>query len=241
MVRHETFAQAIVDGLHQAINGGSSTGNATSTIKSNLQSLNTALFGSSTLGTQLQIAAIPTDDLSKDNITDLGDVYAAHVDAIGSGATMVRQSTGKVTMTTNGGAVALPANLFDYNSITSPDITPSLTDGKFTVSLDGWYHCEMCIMVNLTVATNLWKVCPVLLSNGPMGNRYGNDAQSQNSATWAPRWIKSSFEVYLLAGNYVRAGFDGVNGTGTVTNFFTGEATGSQCYFSISLSNRSLA
>ncbi len=410
-VRHETFAQAVIDNLHQAVNGGSTTGNAPSTIKSNLQTLNTNLFGTSTTGTTLASSAIATggisnthlaagavtstkiatagvtgahiassavgsshiaaaavgstqiatngvtgahiaanavgstqiatngvtgahiassavgsshiasgavgatalaaagitggkiasnavgsthivangvtgahiatnavgsaqiangavgssqiatngvtgahiannavgaaqiilSQLTKSNITDLGKVYDAHVDAIGSGATMVRTSTGTVNMTTNGGAVALPASLFNSNVVTSADITASLTDGKFTVSLEGWYYCELCIMVNLTIATALWKCCPVLLSNGPTGNRYGNDAQSQNSATWAPRWIKSSFEVYLQAGNYVRAGYDAVNSSGTVSNFFTGEASGAQCYFSISLSNRSLA
>lgn len=65
--------QGIVDNIHQAVNGGSGTGNAVTTVKSNLQSIFSNLFGSSSLGTTLQDAALP--DITRAQSSDLQDHF----------------------------------------------------------------------------------------------------------------------------------------------------------------------
>jgi hypothetical protein len=74
--------QSITDGVYQGVNGGSSTGNALSSIKSSLQgffgssgswsTLLSSLFGGSSIGSALQTSAIP--NITKAMSTDLQSV-----------------------------------------------------------------------------------------------------------------------------------------------------------------------
>lgn len=231
--------QTVADALVNVHTGGSSTGNAMDAFVTHLQGVWNDLFGVSTPQPVLQDSAIP--NITKDMSTDLDAIYTAHVDAVGSGACMVRTSTATVTISTGGTVRNLPTSFFGTNTVSSADITSDLTNAKFTVSLDGWYRCDLCLKTNSTGFTNAWNFAPVLLKNGSAA-KYGNDGFDAGAGGGAnSRYIASSFEVYLVAGDYVQAGFNADNGTGTISNFLTGEATGTQSYFSISLSNRSLA
>lgn len=233
-----TDLQSTIDNVHQAVNGGSSTGNAASSVKTNMQSIFSNLFGSTTLGTVIKNAAIP--DITKDMSTDLDALYTAHTDAIGSGAVIVRTSTSNVTISnSNDGPVYFPTSFFGVNSISSADITVDTASGGFEVSLEGWYRVDLCFKINAGVSA-IWNICPVIFKNGSV-YRYGADGCSQSTGSVRLRTIMSSFEVYLEAGDNVLAGYDATNATGTISNVLTGESTGTQSYFSISLSNRSLA
>lgn len=188
----------------------------------------------------LNILRIPTNDLTKDNIADLGDVYTAHVDAVGSGATMVRTSSSNVTISnSNTGPVVLPASFFGVNLVSSADITVDLTNGAYSVSLDGWYRIDIAYKINAGVSA-IWNICPVVFVNGSVA-KYMNDGCSQSTGGVRLRTIHDSTELYLESGDIIRAGYDAENATGTISNVLTGESSGTQCYFSISLTNRSLA
>ena len=60
-----TDLQATIDNVHQAVNGGSTTGNIVTTIKTNLQTLFSNLFGQTSVATVLTGGAIPSLDSSK--------------------------------------------------------------------------------------------------------------------------------------------------------------------------------
>ncbi len=239
VLREQTKIQKLADALVNVHTGGSSSGNPIDGFVTHLQNVWQDLFGHTTPQSVLQDSAIP--DITKDMSSDLDALYTAHVDAVGSGACMVRTSTATVTISTGGTVRNLPTSFFGTNTVSSADITSDLTNAKFTVSLDGWYRCDLCLKTNSTGFTNAWNFAPVLLKNGSAA-KYGNDGFDAGAGGGAnSRYIASSFEVYLVAGDYVQAGFNADNGTGTISNFLTGEATGTQSYFSISLSNRSLA
>lgn len=192
-----------------------------------------------TTGT-LPIGQVPTGSLDKNNISDLGTLYTAHSDAVGSGATIVRTSTSNVTISNaNTGPVYFPTSFFGVNAISSADITVDTASGGFEVSLEGWYRVDLCFKINAGVSA-IWNICPVVFKNGSV-YKYGADGCSQSTGSVRLRTIMSSFEVYLEAGDNVLAGYDAENATGTISSVLTGEASGTMSYFSISLTNRSLA
>jgi len=77
--------QTIVDDIHQAVAGGSSTGNAVSQIKTDLQSVFNTLFGSSSLGSTLLTGVIP--NITRAMSTDLQSAIDNAVQAFTGGAT----------------------------------------------------------------------------------------------------------------------------------------------------------
>lgn len=83
LVRENTQTQAAIDGIHQAINGGTATGNSAGSVFSNLGKLNLNLFGQSTTGTVLKPGALP--DISASMSADLQTTIDNIMTGIGGG------------------------------------------------------------------------------------------------------------------------------------------------------------
>lgn len=238
VLREQTKIQKLADALVNVHTGGSSSGNPIDGFVTHLQNVWQDLFGHTTPQSVLQDSAIP--DITKDMSSDLDALYTAHVDAVGSGATMVRTSTSNVTISNaNTGPVTLPASFYGVNVVSSADITVDLTNATYSVSFDGWYRVDIAYKINAGVSA-IWNICPVVFVNGSVA-KYMNDGCSQSTGGVRLRTIHDSTELYLEAGDIVQAGYDAANATGTISSVLTGEASGTQCYFSISLTNRSLA
>jgi hypothetical protein len=94
--------QSVIDNIHQAVQGGSSTGNTAADVKTQLQDIFTNLFGSSTLGTVLTTAAIP--NITKAMSTDLQAAIDAVYQAINGGS-----STGNTVASVKTSLLAIPS------------------------------------------------------------------------------------------------------------------------------------
>ncbi|QIG61537.1 minor tail protein [Mycobacterium phage Ximenita] len=155
--------------------------------------------------------------------------------ATGSGAKMSRRNTSAATI--QGGRVLAPVNYYDSMDLATPDIVPDVTNGKFTVSLSGWYRVEMAFQIGSFAFASAWNVAPVCFKNG-VAHRIGTDAYAfyYFGVGAGARYAQTSFAVYLDAGDSVQAGYDASG----VLSWMVGDAQGIGTYFGISLLNRSL-
>ncbi|AYB68978.1 minor tail protein [Mycobacterium phage DismalStressor] len=167
-------------------------------------------------------------------------VYATCADAdpsaaVGSGAKMARTSTANVGVSV--GRFLLPQNFYQSVDLATPDIVADPVNGKFTVSLAGWYRVEIAFRVRTNVFASTWNLAPVLYKNGQV-HRVGTDCYLfyYFGAGAGGRYAQTSFGVYLDAGDSVQSGYDA---SVAQSSLFTGEASGVETYFSISLLNRS--
>ncbi|AOT23766.1 minor tail protein [Mycobacterium phage TBond007] len=156
--------------------------------------------------------------------------------AIGSGAKMSRLNTGNVNVSS--GRRLAPTNFYDSLELATPDIKADVANAKFTVSLAGWYRVEIAFSLNSFAGASSFQVAPVLYKNGAV-HRVGTDAYGFQAfgAGTAARFAQTSFGVYLDAGDNVQVGYD--SGASIVITM-SGEASGVETYFGISLLNRSL-
>ncbi|AYN57196.1 minor tail protein [Mycobacterium phage BoostSeason] len=155
--------------------------------------------------------------------------------AVGSGAKMARTSTANVGVSV--GRFLLPQNFYQSLDLATPDIIPDVTNGKFTVSLAGWYRVEIAFRVSTNAFASTWNLAPVLYKNGQV-HRVGTDCYLFYffGAGAGGRFAQTSFGVYLDAGDSVQSGYDA---SVAQSSLFSGEASGVETYFSISLLNRS--
>lgn len=165
---------------------------------------------------------------------------------VGCGARIYRSSTSGVavsTATTNG--VLLPTNVFDATERKTNDITVDTTNGKLTVSIEGWYHVVLRAQASATLrSTNAsagnQHITPLLYKNGSINQRgttvsVALDGLSNELGVDA---ICSSFLVYLVAGDYVQGGHRN-QAAGMLSRNWIGDAGGVGTFLSIGLVNRS--
>ncbi|UTN93217.1 minor tail protein [Mycobacterium Phage Sunflower1121] len=156
--------------------------------------------------------------------------------ATGSGAKISRRNTAQVGITS--GRTLAPVNYYDSMDLATPDITPDVSNGKFTVSLAGWYRVEIAFQIDSAAFASAWNVAPVLYKNG-VPHRIGTDAYAfyYFGVGAGARYAQTSFGVYLDAGDNVQAGYDA---GAAILNAMRGDIDGIGTYFGISLLNRSL-
>lgn len=164
----------------------------------------------------------------------------------GSGARMTRSLTASVTPNRNSGSYLLPASVFNVMQEQTNDIVSDLTNGKFTVSIAGWYKVTGRFLSNGYITTsggNSYGDQTMLLYKNGNIHKWGHShvacvtGASDNIGHYS---LHGTFEVYLAAGDYVQLGYN--NSANMYTTFaITGEATNAQTYFDIVLLNRSYA
>ncbi|MEI6376513.1 MAG: hypothetical protein WCO97_04900, partial [bacterium] len=186
---------------------------------------------------------------------DLPAIGAAVNPTEGSGALLVRTSTGPVAVGANG-FNAISTGFFTTLSTASTDIqcmtsagtvgTGARSDytGTFRATIAGWYMVELAYKVNANLSGG-WKMAPVLYRNSSQ-YKVGTDVDFVgNVLAGPPRYVQASWIVYLDVGDYVQAGYT-VFMQGVVVldrNVLGSESgvTGVETYFSMSLLNRSYA
>lgn len=164
---------------------------------------------------------------------------------VGSGALMYRTGTG--TISTVNGSSLLPSSFFDTLGDNTVDVTPDVTNGKFTVSISGWYTVKARAKAGGLFFPDrfTWVLSKGTGVGAASEYRYGGvghmRGQNSSGTSVVPTSVDASWSaVYLAAGDYVQLGYNASSGT-TVAGVLTGEATGIQTFFSIALTNRSLA
>ncbi|QNO12759.1 minor tail protein [Mycobacterium phage Grif] len=154
--------------------------------------------------------------------------------ATGSGARMSRRAGNYA----NSSGKHVFANFFDTVDVTTPDIIPNTANARFTVSLSGWYACELGFSVNPNAFASAWKTAPMLYKNGvPFAIGTDSYAFYYFGIGAGPRFAHTNFLVYLNAGDYVQAGYDADSAASTRIQ---GEGNGLETFFNITLLNRSL-
>lgn len=152
---------------------------------------------------------------------------------LGSTAKMYRSSTGTALLAGSGaGAAALPTDYFDHIDRQSPDITPSLTDGSFTVTVEGTYAVAGRVLLN----NNFNALIQLLLRVNGGVVEYGEPTfpNDSNAQALTGQWPT----VYLHVGDIVDLA---TISTGlAVASGLTGEATGLKTSFSIALVNNNV-
>ena len=146
---------------------------------------------------------------------------------IGSGSKMARTSTSTVSAVS--GPALLPANFFDSLQGSSPDITSTVSNGRHTVTVSGWYMVSGAIQPNANTYTTNFALA--LYRNGSIYRMGGGAYEPALS-------LSASWVAYLNAGDYVQLGYYAGS---TLAVTIKGEAAGAYSYFDIALINKSLA
>ena len=178
---------------------------------------------------------------------------------VGSGATLVRTSTGTVSVSS--GLQTLPDNFYNSATIESDDITSDPVTGRHQVSITGWYEIEFrtatSAFTTSTYSVNGPAPFPIKLAIfkgygaaaptldhyvGDIVRPYGYNISASSSSdifyVVAPEAISGNTGIYLLAGEWVEMGYDA---DASKTGFLTGDSAGTETFFAIRLANRSLA
>lgn len=156
---------------------------------------------------------------------------------VGSGSRMYRASTSNVGVSSGNNLLA--TSFFDTQDEATTDITQDRTNGKFTVSLAGWYQVTIVSAVSGNFPTTFqW----LLYKNGSAykflpGNN-GMRGVTAVGGNQLPIAVGASGLVFLSAGDYVQMGY---NANVSAGSCFVGDAAGQGTYFEIALVNRSLA
>ena len=181
------------------------------------------LDGSKITGGTVGVSYIPT--------SAIGSVINP---SLSNGATISRRSTDNVSAST--GRNFFPSNFFDNADITGDGITTTRSQGKFLVTIAGWYLVELSFRINPVYTFGLQ--CAPLLYKGNNSTqteyKIGGDAIA---CVWlgggnGQRYAQSTWMVPLNANEAVRAGYDSV---GTYGDLFDADASGIETYFSIAL------
>jgi hypothetical protein len=227
----------VIDGVGQAVFGDAAYSALPQTAKQSIRKLVGTLFGvGSAVLDKIAGTVLPPIDAT----TLTGDVPVGNLPTeqllpgSGNAAIMTRNSTANVGLTP-GATEILPANFYT-NSInpTGSGITPSVSQGRFTVTQAGWYLVLMGFRIN-PGAQNGWNFAPVLYKNNAI-YRYGGDFTGD--AFRAAKYAQSSFIIYLAANDYVQAGtaYEATFATGLLDS----DGTGKQTYFEIALLNKTI-
>jgi hypothetical protein len=177
----------------------------------------------------------------------------------GSGIRLYRTGTAGVAATFSMGAhLFSPFNFFDAISENSPDITQLTSfigsaQGTATpiiaVANAGRYIVSMRVMVaTATCSAGAVTICPAVGRYNSVGTLqetrlFGASAMFANAvgAQLDANWFGGTEVIGCQAGDYLQAGYflaAGPGGGGTMTALsFTGEATGQQTYFEVTLAN----
>jgi hypothetical protein len=185
----------------------------------------------------------PTAILGRSNITDLGTTYTAAQKAGAVGASMTARSGGPLTLSASTNPASPSpytlSNYFTQTDYASAGITSNPTTAQFTVPTAGWYRVDICYNVGQNFSA-IWNIAPVLYRNGAV-YKVGHDAISfYTVATGGAtvRNIHSSFTVQCAASDYLQAGVQAFNATGTISSVLIADASGAQAYFTITLTNQ---
>lgn len=165
---------------------------------------------------------------------------------LGSGAVMARTNTGAVTVAT--GTTVLPNSFYTVIQSATPDIACSLVNGTMTPSLSGWYLAKVSTKSNIFTNSlnSSGQAQPAIFINStttpsklglPQQYSRSNSSDGSIDLTIPVLALSDSFQIYLNAGDVVRAGE--VIGSNAGTRQVTGDAAGTATYFSLSLLNRS--
>jgi hypothetical protein len=146
---------------------------------------------------------------------------------IGSGFRAYCTSTAAIASST--GVNLLPNNTFPNTSYMTSDYAYSATGNTLTVENAGWYKVTIKL---LTDSYTTFLLGPVLYHKGAVAE-YGMMQYVQKDSMV----ISDTFLIYCNAGDTLQPGY--YAGT-AYSATFTGESTGTQCFWSASLMNRSL-
>lgn len=257
--------QTIADSIAQAIKsvGTAGTGNALTTVLTNIQSIFSRLFGIVSLPASLIVnplleAAIPGLSGSKITsgevnvdwlpITDIADEIGT-TPVTGSGGKMSRRNTAtKITAAAGnakfGSSFYVTSGGSSGVEQISSDITASHVNGRYTVTYAGYYLVEVGFTTNASApAAGYFNVAPAIYLNGSTTPyKVGADALGSFGEVLGAdvgnysRSAHSTFIVYLGAGGYVEAGY--VNFGASNASFFEGDSAGNSTYFGIAMLNR---
>jgi hypothetical protein len=146
--------------------------------------------------------------------------------AVGSGFRAYRSSTTDVLLST--GKNLLASSFFDVTQYITGDFTyASGTNNKLTVTVAGWYIVKICINLDTTSATGGF-ISTSLYKNGSVAQ--------QGSAFYIPTapWSGPTGDTFVL---YCASGDTLQPGTWADAIDVNGEATGTQCYWEVTLAN----
>jgi hypothetical protein len=256
-------AIGIIDGVGQAVFGDAAYASLPQTTKQSIRKLVGTLFGvSNPVLNDLIGDVIPNLDGS---IITGGTVDSAYLDATGIGETInpTAGSGAQISRRTitnqqaSPGDVKVVAGFYDHidfapsadiqilnssNAVVTGTGTKSNLAGIFKVTQTGWYLVELCIRLNPSWSGG-GKVAPLLWRS----TNYPTTAMSKYKmgvdgvyvpvgfGAVGPRFVQSSFIVYLPAGGAVQAGY---NAEGTGLDVLDADSNGTETYFTISLLNK---
>jgi len=146
--------------------------------------------------------------------------------AVGSGFRAYRASTTNATLSS--GKNLLPNSFFDTTQYITGDMTyASGTNNTLTVTVAGWYIVKICINLNTSSATGSFI--------GASLYRNGSVAQ-QGSSFYIPAapWTGPTGDTFVL---YCASGDTLQPGAWASALSVNGEATGTQCYWEVTLAN----
>lgn len=154
---------------------------------------------------------------------------------VGSGFRRYRASTSPVTPSSSGD-YKFPADFFDTPDAITGDMVSSTANNRLTVSMDGWYTVTIRIGLNAWSSSTM-RFAPLLFKNASTSPyRVGRYTVTGDSG---PSIMAVFTDVYLEAGDYVEPGYRLAN-TIDLTRF-VGDASGTETYWSVVLTNRSYA
>ena len=253
----------IIDGIGQAVFGDAAYGSLPQTAKQSIRKLVGTLFGvSNPVLTEILAAAVPDLDGSiittgtiDSGVLDTDGIGAEINPAAGSGAQISRRDT--TNSEASPGPNTFVNGFYGYvdfspssdiqilnssNAVVTGTGTKANLAGIYRVTNAGWYMVEICVKVNPTVSFG-GHVAPLLYrsSNYPSVALTEYKTGGDGVASWwgfggsAPRFVQSTFIVYLPANGAVRAGY---SADGYGAGVFDADSDGTQTYFSISLLNK---
>lgn len=220
-----------------------STASAAST---QIDSTNTALFGSTSVGSAILAAAVP--NLSAGKITSgklSSSVLPTGTGAVGSGF-LIRKTSGTINVSCSANTVTankFAASSYDSTPSSTDDYTVSTPGGELRVTAanPGWYLAEVSFGIKQTTRVVGYRIAPMLFLNGN-AHKVGSTVDYDGSLNARiPFAAQAAFIVYLNNGDYVTPGAV-LNSQSTISGLdIIGTNFNQDTYFSVSLLNRSLA
>ena len=220
-----------------------STASAAST---QIDSTNTALFGSTSVGSAILAAAVP--NLSAGKITSgklSSSVLPTGTGAVGSGF-LIRKTSGTINVSCSANKVTtnkFAASSYDSTPSSTDDYTVSTPGGELRVTAanPGWYLAEVSFGIKQTTRVVGYRIAPMLFLNGN-AHKVGSTVDYDGSLNARiPFAAQAAFIVYLNNGDYVTPGAV-LNSQSTISGLdIIGTNFNQDTYFSVSLLNRSLA
>jgi hypothetical protein len=150
---------------------------------------------------------------------------------VGSSFRQYRTLTTTVTLSATGYQL-LPASFFTNVDYITNDLTLNVTTNALTISIEGTYFIHCRYKIN----TLAYQCDPAIYKNGVVLKRLGADFGT--AAGFYGSAVDGACQAYLKAGDVLQAGAWVQVGSDAILQ---GEATGEECYWEVSLLNRSTA